>query len=97
MRLVLGPLGPRMADHPARPRSAIAVGSKEAKRAFTAMMEMGKLTCENRGGASRVTNPNPGFYLLAPKRSAKPRDDTEGTTLGPSHATALQARNEWSF
>ena len=43
VRLVQGPLGPLLADHPARANRSLAAGADEAKRAFEAMMPMKKL------------------------------------------------------
>ncbi len=43
MRLVQGPLGSLLADHPARLTEALAAGGGEAKRAFEAMMPMKKI------------------------------------------------------
>ena len=43
MRLVQGPLGPLLADHPRVLTEALAAGGAEAKRAFEAMMTMKKI------------------------------------------------------
>ena len=43
MRLVQGPLGPLLADHPRALTDALAAGGGEAKRAFEAMMPMKKI------------------------------------------------------
>ena len=43
MRLVQGPLGPVLADHPRVLTDALAAGGAEAKRAFDAMMSMQKI------------------------------------------------------
>ena len=43
MRLVQGPLGPLLADHPRALTDALAAGGGEAKRPFEAMMMMKKI------------------------------------------------------
>ena len=43
VRLVQGPLGPLLADHPRDLTDALAAGGGEAKRAFEAMMSMRKI------------------------------------------------------
>ena len=43
MRLVQGPLGALLADHPRTLTDALAAGGAEAKRAFNAMMSMQKI------------------------------------------------------
>ena len=47
VRLVQGPLGPVLADHPARADRGDGRGGDEAKRAFEAMMPMGKIDIAN--------------------------------------------------
>ena len=43
MRLVQGPLGSVLADHPRALTDALAAGGDEARRAFAAMMPMKKI------------------------------------------------------
>jgi hypothetical protein len=53
VRLVQGPLGPLLADHPRALTEAVAAGGGKAKRAFEAMMQMKKINIATIEAARR--------------------------------------------